>query len=57
MPNEDQMRAVGETCTEYWPIDEDGSPASCSNCNYWEGDDLKCELDIFELQLINLDQT
>ncbi|NMB16119.1 MAG: hypothetical protein GX980_03295 [Firmicutes bacterium] len=57
MPNEDQMRAVGETCTEYWPIDEDGSPASCSNCNYWEGDDLKCELDIFELQLTNLDQT
>ncbi|NLN16659.1 MAG: hypothetical protein GX182_04975 [Firmicutes bacterium] len=55
MPSEEQMRAVGETCTEYWPVDE--GPASCSNCSHWKGDELKCELDIFELQLTNLDQT
>ena len=51
MPSEEQMRAVGETCAS---IGRWMRAPSCSNCNYWKGDELKCRADIFELQLTNL---
>ncbi|MGI6037232.1 MAG: hypothetical protein ACOYD6_03285 [Limnochordia bacterium] len=56
MPNEEQMNAVGEACSHYDAVvDEDRR--SCANCSHWAGESAKCELDIFDIQLTNLDQT
>ncbi|NMB26050.1 MAG: hypothetical protein GX986_11015, partial [Firmicutes bacterium] len=64
MPNQDEMMAVGQSCSEYSPIQRGplaSKPApediSCENCMHWQGEEDMCELDIYEEQLLNLDQT
>jgi hypothetical protein len=64
MPNLEEMRAVGQNCTEYTPIHwgpkasrREPEAISCATCVHWQGEEEMCELDIFEEQLLNLDQT
>ena len=63
MPSQDEMMAVGQSCSEYLPIEKgpwasrpDPEEISCENCTHWQGEEDMCELDIYEEQL-NLDQT
>lgn len=49
--------AVGQTCTEYRPIQTTDLEVACDTCVHWKGEREKCELDIYEEQLVNLDQT
>ena len=56
MPSKEQMRLVGQTCSEY-EQEAENQVRSCETCLHWAGDRLMCELDIFLEQLTNLDQT
>lgn len=49
--------AVGQSCTQYTPAQTTNPEVACDTCIHWKGDDEKCELDIYEEQLVNLDQT
>ncbi|NLK08718.1 MAG: hypothetical protein GX316_08475 [Firmicutes bacterium] len=64
MPNQDQMMAVGQSCSEYTPLQRglfaqrtNPEDVSCENCIHWKGETEMCELDIYLEQLLNLDQT
>ncbi|NLM40652.1 MAG: hypothetical protein GX205_11435 [Firmicutes bacterium] len=56
MPSLEQMRMVGESCTEYDAISSEVE-RSCASCSHWDGEEEMCALDIFLEQLTNLDQT
>ncbi len=56
MPSLEEMRMVGESCSQYEPVD-DNLERSCGSCQHWGGEDEMCELDIFFDQLTSLDQT
>lgn len=56
MPSKDQMRSVGESCSEY-DASSSQNFRSCETCNHWAGEQRMCNLDIFIEQLQNLDQT
>ncbi|NMB45007.1 MAG: hypothetical protein GX998_01190 [Firmicutes bacterium] len=64
MPSLGEMMAVGQSCTEYTPTQwgprasrPDPEEIGCENCVHWQGEDEMCDLDIYEEQLLNLDQT
>ena len=64
MPSLDEMMAVGQSCSEYAPTHwsprssrPDPEEISCETCVHWQGEDEMCDLDIYEEQLLNLDQT
>ena len=46
MPSWEEMRMVGETCSQYEAAD-DGLERSCGSCEHWVDDEEMCELDIF----------
>lgn len=57
MPSLEDMRMVGETCSEYDPEADEELDRSCASCLHWEGEARACGLDIFWEQLTSLDQT
>ena len=56
MPSKEQMKLVGETCSEY-ERETEAVERSCESCIHWVDEELLCELDIFTEQLTSLDQT
>lgn len=56
MPSTEQMKLVGETCSEFEAVLHDVS-RSCETCVHWGGESEMCGLDIFSDQLTSLDQT
>lgn len=56
MPSKEQLKSVGQSCSEY---SEDGQDEvrSCETCDHWSGGSEMCNLDIFFEQLESLDQT
>jgi len=56
MPSLEEMRMVGESCSEYDAISSNVQ-RSCESCHHWAGDEEKCQLDLFFEQLTSLDQT
>ncbi|HOB09406.1 MAG: hypothetical protein WAP20_07645 [Limnochordia bacterium] len=56
MPSKEQMKLVGQTCSEYERESEEAE-RSCESCRHWIGEQSMCELDIFIEQLTSLDQT
>lgn len=56
MPSREQMKLVGETCSQY-DAEQEEVTRSCHTCNHWAGEESMCELDIFLEQLTSLDQT
>jgi hypothetical protein len=48
-----QLIAVGETCSEFNPRDEQVD-RTCEHCSHWN--DQECILEIFKRQLANLDE-
>lgn len=57
MPNRDQLMAVGQSCSEYVPVQTTDIEVACDTCKHWKGKEEMCELDIYLEQLLNLDQT
>lgn len=64
MPSKDEMMAVAQSCSEYTPLArgaraalQDDLEVSCETCQHWRGEEEMCDLDIYEEQLFNLDQT
>lgn len=56
MPSTEQMKLVGETCSEF-DAALDNVSRSCETCVHWGGEEGMCGLDIFLEQLTSLDQT
>lgn len=56
MPNREEMKMVGQSCSEYDAVGDD-VVRSCESCTHWEGEKEMCALDIFFDQLTSLDQT
>jgi len=63
LSSEQQRISVAQSCSKYEPgeailrgflAEED---ISCSYCEHWSNEKDDCLLDIFDSQLVNLDQT
>lgn len=58
MPSKEQLKSVGESCSEYSEASlNDVDLRSCESCAHWAGGSEMCDLDIFFEQLTSLDQT
>lgn len=55
MPSKEQLRSVGESCSEFERVAEQ-EDRSCETCAHWKGEESMCRLDIFLEQLQSLDQ-
>ncbi len=56
MPSREQMKLVGQTCSEY-DREDNAHERSCGSCVHWADERTMCKLDIFIKQLESLDQT
>lgn len=55
MPSKEQLKSVGESCSEF-EQEIESQLRSCESCTHWEGEQAMCALDIFLDQLQSLDQ-
>lgn len=60
LPSKDQLKLVGQSCSEYhhdslYMGTFSSMPVSCETCTHWTG--KRCDIDVFDNVLTGLDQS